>query len=91
MYEDAYTMAFPDIHPKAPGHTILIPKAHYRWFIDMPDEASDNLFRAAKAVAKKIKASHGADYVRLGIVGKDIPHVHVHLIPQKISDGGPEI
>lgn len=91
VYEDAQVMAFPDIHPKAKGHTILIPKVHYRWFIDMPDDESDMLFRTAKTVAKKLKDVYGADYVRLGIVGKDVPHVHIHLIPQKIADGGPEI
>jgi histidine triad (HIT) family protein len=54
-FEDDNFIAFLDIHPKAPGHTILIPKAHYRWFIDMPEELSDGLFRAAKKVAKQLK------------------------------------
>ena len=91
IYEDEHTVAFPDIHPKAPGHTILIPRKHYRWFIDMPDGESDMLFRAAKNVAKKLKDEHKSDYVRLGMVGKDVPHVHIHLIPQRMEDGGPEI
>lgn len=89
--EDDNFMAFLDIHPKSPGHTILIPKAHYRWFIDMPDDASDGLFRTAKKVAQKLKKEYNADFVRLGIVGTDVPHVHIHLIPQNIKDAGPEI
>src|SRR5437762_1982656 len=91
IYEDERVIAFLDIHPKAPGHALLIPKDHYRWFLDLPDELSDKLFRSAKKVAKKLKGEYQADFVRLGIVGVDVPHVHVHLIPQKIGDGGPEI
>ncbi len=91
VYEDDAVFAFLDIHPKAPGHTLLIPREHYHWFQDMPDAVSDTLFRAAKTVAKKLKEEHGADFVRLGIVGTDVPHVHVHLIPQKIHETEPKI
>lgn len=85
-HEDETSIAFLDIHPKAPGHTLLVPKAHHQWFQELPDEISDPLFRAAKIIAKKIKNDVGADYVRLGIVGTDVPHVHLHLVPQKLSD-----
>lgn len=83
-YEDEEVLAFLDIHPKAPGHTLLIPKAHYEWFQELPDDISDHLFRAAKRLASELKSAHGADYVHLSIVGKDVPHVHVHLIPEKL-------
>ena len=86
IYEDEFSVAFLDIHPKAPGHALLVPKAHYQWFQDMPDEISDPLFRAAKVVANMQKEKAGADYVRLGIVGTDVPHVHLHLVPQQLSD-----
>lgn len=91
VYEDDTVVAFLDIHPKAPGHTLLIPRDHHRWFIDLPDSLSDDVFRAAKRVAKELKEAHSADFVRLGIVGTDVPHVHLHLIPQNIKDAGPEI
>jgi histidine triad (HIT) family protein len=91
VYEDDFVVAFHDIHPKSEGHTLVIPKDHHRWFIDLPDSLSDELFRSTKRVAKTLKDKHGADFVRLGIVGTDIPHVHIHLIPQKFEDGGPEI
>ncbi len=83
IHEDASTLAFLDIHPKAPGHTLLIPKDHHRWFLDMPDTLSDDLFRVAKKLGQKLKEDYRADYVRLGIVGTDVPHVHIHLIPLK--------
>lgn len=91
VYEDDTVVAFSDIHPKAPGHTLLIPREHHRWFIDMPDALSNDVFRAAKRVAIQLKEKHGADFVRLGIVGTDVPHVHVHLIPQMMHQTEPQI
>ena len=84
IYEDAQVVAFPDLHPKAPGHTLLIPKAHYRWFYEMPDELSDHVFRISKKLAKELGAQQGTEYVRLSIMGDEVPHVHVHLVPQKL-------
>lgn len=91
IFEDETCVAFLDIHPKAPGHTLLIPKGHYPWFIDTPDEISDKLFKNAKELAKKLKAEYGADYVRLGIVGIDISHTHIHLIPLKLKENPRDI
>lgn len=85
VYEDEWVVAFPDREPKSEGHTLLIPKTHHQWFQDMPDEVSDKLFRASKTVAKKLKIAYGADFVRVSIVGTDIPHVHVHLLPQRLD------
>lgn len=86
VYEDDTVVAFLDISPKAPGHTLLIPKAHHQWFQDLPDDIYDDLFRVAKKIAQDIKTKNNADYVRLGIVGTDVPHTHIHLVPQKLSD-----
>lgn len=85
IFEDEKTVAFLDIDPKAPGHSLIIPKQHHQWFIDLPDDLSDTLFRNAKNLGKKLKDDYGADYIRLGIVGTDVPHAHVHLIPQKLG------
>jgi histidine triad (HIT) family protein len=90
-YEDEVVVAFPDIHPAAPGHTLLIPKEHHQWFYEVPDAISDTWFSAAKQLAQRLKAEQGADYVRLTIVGKDVPHAHIHLIPQKLSDKTPAV
>jgi len=85
-FENERFVAFLDIHPVAPGHTVLIPKEHYRWFEEMPDDLSDELFRVAKQLAKEMKRDGDVDYVHLSVVGKDVPHVHVHLIPRKLKD-----
>lgn len=86
VYEDDRSLAFLDIHPKAPGHTLLIPKEHYQWFDELPDDLSDHLFRVAKQLAREFKQQTTTDYVHLSIVGKDVPHVHIHLIPRKLSE-----
>lgn len=85
IYEDDEFLAFLDIHPKAPGHTLLIPKAHYTWFTDVPNDLSDKLFRNAHKISQELKEKYKADYVRLGIVGTDVPHTHIHLIPLKLN------
>jgi histidine triad (HIT) family protein len=86
VYEAESAISFPDIHPVRPGHTILIPKAHYRWFWEMPDDVSNNLFKVARRLSAELKEKTGADYIHLSIVGKDVPHVHIHLIPNKFGD-----
>lgn len=84
-FENDEFVAFLDIHPKAPGHTLLIPKAHYQWFTDLPDDLYAKLFEHAKVLARELKQQNGADYVHLSIVGKDVPHAHVHLIPRTLQ------
>ena len=81
VYEDDDFLAFLDIHPKAPGHTLLILKDHYKWFTDLPDVLSDKLFNRAKKISVELKDQYKSDYIRLGIVGTDVSHVHIHLIP----------
>ena len=82
-YENEFVVAFPDIHPVKPGHTLIIPKEHHSWFYEVPNELANEWFSAAQFLALKLKEDHKADYVQLSIVGKDVPHAHIHLIPQK--------
>ncbi|MCC7500763.1 HIT family protein [Candidatus Nomurabacteria bacterium] len=84
VYEDDMVVAFLDIHPKAPGHTLLIPKEHSRWFYQMPDPLSDHMFRISKKLAQELGQTHKTEYVRLNIMGDEIAHTHIHLIPQSL-------
>lgn len=85
-HENDRVVSFSDIHPVRPGHTLVVPAAHYQWFWELPDDLANDLFKVARTLAKELKETYRADYVRLSIVGKDVPHVHVHLIPQTFSD-----
>ena len=85
-HEDERVVSFLDIHPVRPGHTLVVPEAHYQWFWELPDDLANDLFKVARKLALKLKEETGADYVQLSIVGKDVPHVHMHLIPRKFGD-----
>lgn len=80
-YEDEHVIAFADIRPRAPGHTLLVPRTHYQWFYELPDEVSDHLFRIAKKLALQLKEKYQAKLVKLSVVGDEVPHTHIHLIP----------
>jgi len=84
-HEDGEIFSMPDINPIAPGHTLVIPAPHYRWFYELPDDLSDKFMRVAKKVAKELKEKYSADYIEVSIVGKDVFHAHIHLIPRQNS------
>jgi histidine triad (HIT) family protein len=88
-HEDDAIVSFLDINQSIPGHTLVIPVAHHAWFYELPDELATKLFRASRHVAQELKEKMGADYVQLSIVGTDIPHVHVHLLPRFLKDKPP--
>lgn len=87
VYEDDRCLAFLDINPVTPGHTLLIPKNHHQMMVDTPDELVGYLYIKAKALMLDIKDKLGAEFVVLSVVGLDVPHFHIHLIPRKTSDG----
>ncbi len=82
VFEDDSIIAFLDIHPVTPGHTLVIPKDHYNWFQEVPEELGGKLFARAQAIARDLKQEKGADFIELSIVGVDVPHTHIHLIPR---------
>ena len=86
MHQGDSLMSFLDINPRAPGHTLVLPPAHTQWFLDMDEASYLSLMREVKIIAESLKEEYKADYVQVGIVGKDVPHVHVHLIPRKLSE-----
>ena len=96
VYEDGTAIAFLDIHPKAPGHTVVILKSHAETILDAPPETLGPLFRAVQAVVARIKDRlHPAGFT-IGInhgvhAGQAIDHMHVHIIPRFAGDGGGSI
>ncbi|MFA4941587.1 MAG: HIT domain-containing protein [Patescibacteria group bacterium] len=87
IYEDDKVLAFLDINPVTSGHTLLIPKEHFKMMVDTPDEMISYLFIRAKELMKTIKKAMNADYVVVSVVGIDVPHFHIHLIPRNFNDG----
>jgi len=83
-HEDGEILSMLDLNQTNPGHTLVIPSPHYRWFYELPDDLSDKMMRVMKTLAIKLKKEYSADYIEVSIVGVDVPHVHVHLTPHKI-------
>jgi histidine triad (HIT) family protein len=81
VYEDEQCLAFLDINPVAKGHTLLIPKEHYEWMQDVPDELLSYLFLKTKELMIGIKKALNCDYVQVIVEGKGVAHFHIHLIP----------
>jgi histidine triad (HIT) family protein len=85
VYEDEDYLAFLDIEPCNPGHTLLIPKKHYRWVWDSPDVG--NYYGVAGKIANAIRKAYNTEFVISLAVGIDVPHAHVWLVPRFEGDG----
>ena len=81
VYEDDKTLAFLDIHPLQPGHTLVIPKNQVQFVWDLPPDDYRAVMETTKKVALKIRKALGVPLVSARIVGVDVPHAHVQLIP----------
>ncbi len=81
IYEDERTLAFLDIHPLRPGHTLVIPKQQIEYVWDLPDELYQAVMMTTKKVALRLRDVLPEKYIHERIVGIDVPHAHVQLIP----------
>lgn len=79
--EDENFLAFLDINPLAKGHTLVIPKKEVDYIFEIEDPLYSELFVFAKKVAKGIKAVVPCDKVGMTVIGLEVPHAHIHLIP----------
>jgi histidine triad (HIT) family protein len=81
LREDDRFLAFLDVRPIRAGHTLVIPKQEIDELFDLPDDLLGDLFVFARPVAAAIKAESGAARVGVAVVGVEVPHAHVHLVP----------
>ncbi len=93
VYEDDRTLAFLDIHPSAPGHTLIVPKAHVARVEDLTKGEAEALFGALHRLVGPIQRAVDAPASTVGInngpeSGQEVPHVHIHVIPRSRGDGG---
>jgi histidine triad (HIT) family protein len=79
--EDAHHFAFLDINPLTKGHTLVIPKAEVDYIFDLDDKQLADLHVFAKKVAVAIKKAIPCVRVGVSVVGLEVPHTHIHLIP----------
>lgn len=79
--EDKDNYAFLDINPLTEGHVLCVPKQEVDYLFDLSPEAYASLTLFAQKVAKGIKAATGCTKVGVAVLGFDVPHAHIHLVP----------
>ena len=87
VVEDADHFAFLDVKPLKRGHTLVIPRAEIDYLFDMSEEAYGRLFAFARKVAIGLKQAIPCRKIGVAVVGLEVPHTHIHLVPMDdISD-----
>lgn len=85
--EDDKFLAFLDISPLAKGHVLVIPKQEIDYIFDVPDNLLGELMVFAKGVARKMKKVIPCERIGVSVIGLEVPHAHIHLIPMNtVSD-----
>jgi len=85
--ETNHCLAFLDINPLAKGHTLVIPKKEVDYIFDVEDELYKDLWHFSKQVAIAIKKAIPCKRIGVAVIGLEVPHAHIHLIPMnRVSD-----
>ena len=79
IYEDGHFLAFLDIHPFCEGHTLVIPKKHYRWVWEV--EAIGDYFALCQKIVRHYRKLFNIELVSSLIFGESVPHAHIQLLP----------
>ncbi len=85
IYEDDVAIAFLDIRPLNPGHTLVISKKHYRWVWDI--ENIGEFYERVRKIVLAIKRAYKTNYVVSLVFGEEVEHAHVWLVPRFENDG----
>lgn len=93
VYEDSHVLAFLDIHPRAKGHTVIIPKMHAETILDLNDELLGPFMLGVKRTIERLERVLGSDGYSIGLnhgesAGQMVSHLHAHIMPRWVGDGG---
>ncbi len=91
VFEDEHSLAFLDIHPLNPGHTLVVPKKHYPNMAEMPPEEVGRVFVSVAKVMRGVMKASKADGINIGqsngrAASQEVFHMHVHVIPRYIHE-----
>ena len=79
--------AFLDINPLAKGHTLVVPKKEIDYLFDIDDDLHEELWNFSKKVSKAVRAAVPCKRIGVAVIGLEVPHAHIHLIPMnRVSD-----
>lgn len=79
--EDSDNFAFLDINPVRKGHVLVVPKTETDYIFDLPEEKYVSLQKFAAKVARAVKKATGCVRVGVAVLGMEVPHAHIHLVP----------
>lgn len=86
IMENEKFLAFLDVYPLVEGHTLIVPKIEVDKFFDVPDEYLSEMLLFAKPIAKAIEKAFVCNRCGISVVGLEIPHAHMHLVPINFAD-----
>lgn len=78
--------AFLDVYPVKEGHTLIVPKLEVDKFFDIPDDYLKEMLLFAKPIAKAIESAFDCDRCGISVIGLEVPHAHMHLVPINYAD-----
>lgn len=81
IYEDEKTFAFLDIHPLSEGHVLVVPKTQVEFIWDLEQADYQALMDTVQKIGKHLRDTLDAPYVGVEVIGVDVPHAHVHVVP----------
>ena len=81
VWRDEHCVALLTINPIRPGHTLIVPRKEVDHWLELDPKLAQHIFSTAQLVGRAIQAGFGATKVGLSIVGLEVPHVHLHLMP----------
>lgn len=91
IYEDKDFFVFLDASPVYDGHLLIVPKKHIKWMQEADDEIISSIFVLTKKIMIAMKKAMECDYVEESVVGEEVPHFHIHLIPRYFSIKFPKL
>jgi histidine triad (HIT) family protein len=90
VFEDEHSLAFLDHRPVFPGHSLLIPKAHFETLADLPPKLVGPFFTNAQLLSKAVELALEAEGTFVAMnnrISQSVPHLHVHIVPRRRKDG----
>ena len=86
IMENDMFIAFLDVYPLVEGHTLVVPKIEIDKFFDVPDDYLREMLVFAKPIAKAIEAAFNCERCGISVIGLEIPHAHMHLVPINFAE-----
>ena len=81
IHETDSVIAFLDIYPISKGHTLVVPKKQVEFLWDLEDDDYQDLMATTKKIARHLREVLDVPYIGVKVVGTDVPHTHIHLVP----------